>query len=34
MAAIRTAGLEQAIEDMPDQYETQVGERGLKLSGA
>ena len=33
MAAIRTAGLEQSIEAMPDQYETQVGERGLKLSG-
>ncbi|KAM3173640.1 hypothetical protein ACTXT7_012128 [Hymenolepis weldensis] len=31
--AARLADLEQAIERMPLRYETQVGERGLKLSG-
>lgn len=31
--AFRTAGLQSAVESMPDKYETQVGERGLKLSG-
>ena len=31
--AIRLADLEDSIEAMPDRYQTQVGERGLKLSG-
>ncbi|KAM7532444.1 hypothetical protein Aperf_G00000133066 [Anoplocephala perfoliata] len=31
--AARLADLDQAIESMPLRYETQVGERGLKLSG-
>ena len=34
MEAINTAGLKETIASMPQQYETQVGERGLKLSGA
>ena len=33
MAAVRIAGLEESIEGMPLKYDTQVGERGLKLSG-
>ena len=33
MNAIEIAGLKRAIEGMPLQYETPVGERGLKLSG-
>jgi len=33
MQAVRLADLEASIMAMPDQYETQVGERGLKLSG-
>ena len=33
LAAINAAKLQEAIEMMPDKYETQVGERGLKLSG-
>lgn len=33
MEAIDTAGLKETISSMPLQYETQVGERGLKLSG-
>lgn len=32
-SATETAGLQKAILAMPDQYNTQVGERGLKLSG-
>lgn len=31
--AVRAAHLQQFIEQLPDGYETQVGERGLKLSG-
>ena len=31
--AISVAGLHQSIESMPDKLNTQVGERGLKLSG-
>lgn len=31
--AIETAGLTSTIESMPDRHNTQVGERGLKLSG-
>ena len=33
MQAIRLADLEESIQAMPKGYETQVGERGLKLSG-
>ena len=33
MQAIQLADLEASIESMPDRYHTQVGERGLKLSG-
>lgn len=33
MAAIKLADLQSAIEHMPEKYDTQVGERGLKLSG-
>ncbi len=33
LQAVRLADLETSIEAMPDQYDTQVGERGLKLSG-
>jgi ATP-binding cassette, subfamily B, bacterial len=32
-AAARQAHMEEFIRDLPDGYETQVGERGLKLSG-
>jgi len=32
-AAARQAHMEEFIKDLPDGYETQVGERGLKLSG-
>lgn len=32
-AAAEKAHLKQFIEDLPDGYETQIGERGLKLSG-
>jgi ATP-binding cassette subfamily B protein len=32
-AAARAAQMEQFIEHLPERYETQVGERGLKLSG-
>ena len=31
--AAKMADIHQAILDMPHQYDTQVGERGLKLSG-
>ncbi|HEU4965272.1 MAG TPA: ABC transporter ATP-binding protein [Bacilli bacterium] len=31
--AVRAAGLAEMIDDLPDGYETLVGERGLKLSG-
>jgi ATP-binding cassette, subfamily B, bacterial len=31
--AARRAHLEEFIEELPDGYDTQVGERGLKLSG-
>ena len=31
--AIETAGLKDTIQAMPNQYQTEVGERGLKLSG-
>ena len=33
MQAIQLADLEASINSMPQRYETQVGERGLKLSG-
>ena len=33
MQAIRLADLEGSINSMPQKYDTQVGERGLKLSG-
>lgn len=33
MQAIRLADLEASINSMPEKLETQVGERGLKLSG-
>lgn len=33
LAAAQTADIHNAIMGMPHQYETQVGERGLKLSG-
>ena len=33
MQAVEIAGLKHAIQSMPDGFETQVGERGLKLSG-
>ncbi|MEF3851125.1 ATP-binding cassette domain-containing protein, partial [Campylobacter jejuni] len=33
VAAARAAHLHEFIERLPDGYETQVGERGLKLSG-
>ncbi len=33
MEAARMADIEQAILGMPKQWDTQVGERGLKLSG-
>jgi ATP-binding cassette subfamily B protein len=32
-AAARAAQMDQFIEHLPDEYKTQVGERGLKLSG-
>ena len=33
MQAIRLADLESSINSMPKKYDTEVGERGLKLSG-
>lgn len=33
MEAARAASIDRAIRKFPDGYETQVGERGLKLSG-
>ena len=33
MDAVRLADLEESILAMPDKFQTQVGERGLKLSG-
>lgn len=33
IAAAKMADIHHAIEQWPDKYETQVGERGLKLSG-
>ena len=33
MQAIHLADLEGSIKAMPEMYQTQVGERGLKLSG-
>ena len=33
LAASQMANLHSGIQDMPMKYETQVGERGLKLSG-
>jgi ATP-binding cassette subfamily B protein len=33
LAAAKSAHIHDFIESLPDQYETQVGERGLKLSG-
>lgn len=34
LGASRMAEIHSVIENMPDKYETQVGERGLKLSGS
>ena len=33
IAAAKMADIDSAIRRMPNQYDTQVGERGLKLSG-
>ena len=33
IAASKMADIHDAIQSFPDRYETQVGERGLKLSG-